>query len=1269
MQFELVLQQRPWDLIICAYVDAPLATIDLLQLTLRLRPQTPVIIVGEQVPPRVAFELGRLGAQEFIDAADTHRLLASVQQMAIAKRAAPVARSPILGVAARTPAQQLMQVLTSLQDALMSISLPDRQLLFVSASFERVFGYPVETLLKDEEFYKQVVHPEDAARVEVARAAAVREGYAEVEHRVRWPNGEVRWLRRRAWLNYDADGKPVQLIDTARDITAHKRIEEKLQAADDKQRAILNSIPDLMFHIHGNGTILDFHGRETDLFIPLEAIIGKNVREFLSHSLIPAESVAQALDAIQLAATQGQARLFDYTLPDQHHYEARILPIEGRDEVILMIRDITDRKRTEVKLRESEERYRSLVESTDGIIAVFDADGATLYANAVAARPFGLTPQQMVGKAYTELFPPDIAARQLADIRAVIQHNAGQVVESPTFVGGEERWYHTSIQPVRSATGTVVAALVNATDITALKSTEVALRQSEAYLRSLVNSTTTYNLRVDMQGRISYCNDIYRRRFAWASPNLIGMDPLDVVHPEDKHKIREAVAACLGDVGAVVQCEIRKATARGDYLWTLWEFSAVTPGDGKIEEIQCVGIDITRQKQAEAALQEANQLLEQRIQERTAELQEERNLLRALIDVVPDFIYVKDLQHRIVLNNAAHARSLGKSHAREDTGEDTGEYIGKTDFDLFPPEIAAKFYADDCHVLAEEAPVINSEERAIGQDGSETWGLTTKVPLHNVRGDLIGLAGITRDITTLKANNEALRASEERYRLLAEHIRDLVAKITPDGIVTYCSPSSLALLGYLPEEMVGNNAYGYVHPEDAVVTRQILADAFATGPDSPVITQRMRHKAGHYLWVEISNHIVRDLNGSPLEMTSVLRDITERKQAEETLRVSEARYRATIAAMSEGIVVQGLDGSIQLCNSAAQRILGLTVDQMIGLTSIDPRWRAVHADGSPFPGEMHPAMVTLHTGAPQANVVMGVHKPDGTITWILINSEPLCHPVTQQVEAAIVTFADITAPKEVEAATKAALAQEKELGELKSRFVSMASHEFRTPLAVILSSAETLRIYRERMEQGQIDARLDKIRQQVMHMKDIIDDVLQLTRMQAGRVEFAPKDADLDALCRAIVEDFDAQAESHGRIVYTCAEPPVLLPHDERLLRQAIGNLTSNALKYSRPERAVYLTLTHDRAQVAIEVRDQGIGIPEEELKHLFEPFFRAANVGATSGTGLGLSIARQAVEAHQGAIRVSSSVGTGTTVVVTLPKPRPLAESRETGDESSPTT
>ena len=426
MQFELVLQQRPWDLIICAYVDAPLATIDLLQLTLRLRPQTPVIIVGEQVPPRVAFELGRLGAQEFIDAADTHRLLASVQQMAIAKRAAPVARSPILGVAARTPAQQLMQVLTSLQDALMSISLPDRQLLFVSASFERVFGYPVETLLKDEEFYKQVVHPEDAARVEVARAAAVREGYAEVEHRVRWPNGEVRWLRRRAWLNYDADGKPVQLIDTARDITAHKRIEEKLQAADDKQRAILNSIPDLMFHIHGNGTILDFHGRETDLFIPLEAIIGKNVREFLSHSLIPAESVAQALDAIQLAATQGQARLFDYTLPDQHHYEARILPIEGRDEVILMIRDITDRKRTEVKLRESEERYRSLVESTDGIIAVFDADGATLYANAVAARPFGLTPQQMVGKAYTELFPPDIAARQLADIRAVIQHTEHQ---------------------------------------------------------------------------------------------------------------------------------------------------------------------------------------------------------------------------------------------------------------------------------------------------------------------------------------------------------------------------------------------------------------------------------------------------------------------------------------------------------------------------------------------------------------------------------------------------------------------------------------------------------------------------------------------------------------------------------------------------------------------------------------------------------------------------------------------------------------------------
>lgn len=205
---------------------------------------------------------------------------------------------------------------------------------------------------------------------------------------------------------------------------------------------------------------------------------------------------------------------------------------------------------------------------------------------------------------------------------------------------------------------------------------------------------------------------------------------------------------------------------------------------------------------------------------------------------------------------------------------------------------------------------------------------------------------------------------------------------------------------------------------------------------------------------------------------------------------------------------------------------------------------------------------------------------------------------------------DRTERQQAETALKVALAQEKELGELKSRFVSMASHEFRTPLAAILATTETLTFYREKMNTAQIDSRLDKIRQQVVHMKNIMEDVLQLARIQAGRVEFAPTQGELAQLCQEIVEEFESQAPNRGRINCTCQMPTLLVDFDVRLMRQVISNLISNALKYSPQEQTIQIDLRQQEEQVVFQVTDRGIGIPAADLPRLFEPFHRAANVG-----------------------------------------------------------
>lgn len=228
--------------------------------------------------------------------------------------------------------------------------------------------------------------------------------------------------------------------------------------------------------------------------------------------------------------------------------------------------------------------------------------------------------------------------------------------------------------------------------------------------------------------------------------------------------------------------------------------------------------------------------------------------------------------------------------------------------------------------------------------------------------------------------------------------------------------------------------------------------------------------------------------------------------------------------------------------------------------------------------------------------------------------------------------------------------KEKELSELKSRFVSMASHEFRTPLTTIGLSTESLIVYRDKLTNEQINQRLGKIQSQVQHLSEITEDILQLARLQASRMEFHPIWLDLDELCHSILADLQSLPEAKQRLVYHCDEPLPTAYVDKRLTRQLIYNLAANALKYSPTDKQVVITLIHLDQALVLTVADEGIGIPAADLPYVFEPFHRAANVGAVAGTGLGLVIVKEAVELHGGSITVQSEVTVGTTFTVKLP-------------------
>ena len=244
---------------------------------------------------------------------------------------------------------------------------------------------------------------------------------------------------------------------------------------------------------------------------------------------------------------------------------------------------------------------------------------------------------------------------------------------------------------------------------------------------------------------------------------------------------------------------------------------------------------------------------------------------------------------------------------------------------------------------------------------------------------------------------------------------------------------------------------------------------------------------------------------------------------------------------------------------------------------------------------------------------------------------------------------DITERKRAEADIRNALEKEKELNELKSRFVSMTSHEFRTPLTTILSSAELLQDFGNIWDEEKKLKHFLRIQTSVTHMTGLLNDVLLIGKAEAGKLEFKPTPLDLISFCRELTEEMELAAENHT-IIFCSGGDCTNACMDEKLLRHILSNLLSNAIKYSPSGGTVKLELIGEQKTVMFHIQDRGIGIPQADLIQLFDSFHRASNVGTISGTGLGLAIVKKAVDLHNGQIFVKSEVGVGTTFTVKLP-------------------
>jgi signal transduction histidine kinase len=231
-----------------------------------------------------------------------------------------------------------------------------------------------------------------------------------------------------------------------------------------------------------------------------------------------------------------------------------------------------------------------------------------------------------------------------------------------------------------------------------------------------------------------------------------------------------------------------------------------------------------------------------------------------------------------------------------------------------------------------------------------------------------------------------------------------------------------------------------------------------------------------------------------------------------------------------------------------------------------------------------------------------------------------------------------------------ALNHESELRDVRSKFVSMLSHEFRTPLASIQTSLDLLDQYSERMPDEDKAKRYKRMRSQIKEVTELLDEALILMKNDTVGLDFHPENVDVIALCKSVVEQIRQNDEQQHEFVCETDLSELYVNVDPKLLRYAMRNLMTNAVKYSPPDSTISVSLSFENQQLVIRVSDQGIGIPKAEQKRVFETFFRAANAHDLPGTGLGLAITKQAVDLHNGALELESTVGVGTTFTMKLP-------------------
>ena len=800
--------------------------------------------------------------------------------------------------------------------------------MFVSPVVEDVLGYRPDEIAGRLCFYD--LHPEEnraAFWTEVFAAMDRRDSFRDYENPMVAKDGRTVWVSTNAIPLLDAAGVLLGYRGVDFDVTERKRAKEALRESEARARAIHDNLPGGLIYQIDSGA----DGRQRQF-------------TFISQGVEPLHGVAVA-DALKDARTiYGQVAAED--LPRLVELEARAIATMSPFQAEVRIRlpsgqtrwsqfasaprrlpnghlvwdgieiDVTDRKRAEEALRESEARFAATAQASRSFVWEVDPAGLYTHVGEMVFEVLGYRPEDLVGKMHFYDLLPAAGREELkqACLDIMARRESPRGFENANVAkDGRLVWVSSSARPLFHPDGSFRGYQGIDTDVTARKLAEEALRESEARFTASTKASRSYVWQVDPEGLITYVSPMVEEVLGRRPEEIVGhLHFYDLLSAEDRAEMKNLGLALMARRKAIRGFENRNVTPDGRLVWVSSSANPLFGPDGTFLGYQGIDTDVSARKQAEEAL-------------KTSEIR-----YRGLIDFAVDGILLGSPDGVILEANACMCALAGRTRP---------ELVGMHVAELFAPETRDE---DPLRFdLVRQGETVTRVCKIIRPDASAIF-----VEMHSKQMPDGTYQSIFHDITQRRQAEEALRRSETKYRQLHESMRDPFASTDLKGNLLDFNPAFVELLGYTRAELLRLNFRDITPRKWQAQDKKIIAEQVRKRGFSSVYEKEYVRKDGSVVPVELRTMLVCDAGGKATGMSAVIRDVSERRQAEQALRESEAKYRRLLAGMQEAFVIADMEGRLVECNPAFESLIGYGHAEVARLHYADvtpAKWRAVDA--------------------------------------------------------------------------------------------------------------------------------------------------------------------------------------------------------------------------------------------------------------------------------------------------------------------------------------